>query len=413
MPWITTPIVLALSLALAQGLEPRITYVEGMCLPVGRRRPHRRRTCRTRAPERNARSRGWRQHGALRPLGRAHPWSTADCCCAPATARRSDLEVPYARLRLAPSGVYNVLADAAHGRLLVSVIVGRVDLQGRYGQATRIDGGPDGDDDERDVDAVGHAVSTRRVGPLRAVVGFPAGSGGLAVRQCGVRRARRERRRAQHLSRQPHVQQLDERRQSVLARAGLSVDAGLAGRPIGPGHRATRPTTARTTPRTTTCLRLAPLRDSPHGPSAGRPEGHGPGGNAGAAAVGETESSRRARRVRRLRPPPPPPAPAPTAEVRPRAARAAASACLKGPVPDDRRRALRPSGRPGRPVRRGRPGRHAERRAVRLLRRPARGVARSTTTRRTPSPACWARTGRSSASSPSSGASSSTTTTSP
>jgi hypothetical protein len=29
MPWITTPIVLALSLALAQGAEPRITYVTG------------------------------------------------------------------------------------------------------------------------------------------------------------------------------------------------------------------------------------------------------------------------------------------------------------------------------------------------------------------------------------------------
>ena len=46
--------------------------------------------------------------------------------------------MPYARLRLAPSGVYNVLADAAHGRLLVSVIVGRVELQGRYSQGASI-----------------------------------------------------------------------------------------------------------------------------------------------------------------------------------------------------------------------------------------------------------------------------------
>ena len=50
----------------------------------------------------------------------------------------SDLEVPYARLRLAPSAVYNVLADATHSRLLVSVIAGRVELQGRYSQGTSI-----------------------------------------------------------------------------------------------------------------------------------------------------------------------------------------------------------------------------------------------------------------------------------
>lgn len=139
MPWIPTPIVLALSLALAQGPEPRITYVEGSV---------------SLSPD-GVRTRGGRAELVLPGGTLVH----VDGASAVRFDRGTlslldgrlllrtgnglpiDLEVPYARLRLAPSGVYNVLADAAQGRLLVSVIVGRIDLQGRYGQTTPIDGG--------------------------------------------------------------------------------------------------------------------------------------------------------------------------------------------------------------------------------------------------------------------------------
>ncbi len=140
MPWITTPIVLALSLALAQGPEPRITYVEGSV---------------SLSPD-GVRTQGGRAELVLANgtlvhvdgastvrFDRSGTLSLIDgrLLLRTGNGAPSDLEVPYARLRLAPSGVYNVLADAAHGRLLVSVIVGRIDLQSRYGQSTPIDGG--------------------------------------------------------------------------------------------------------------------------------------------------------------------------------------------------------------------------------------------------------------------------------
>jgi hypothetical protein len=138
MPWITTPIVLALSLALAQGLESRITYVEGsVALSAD-----------------SVSTDGGRAELVLASGTLVHVdgFSTVQfdrLGTLTLTSGRllvrtgnrgpSDVEVPYARLRLAPSGVYNILADAAHGRLLVSVIAGRVQLQGRYGQGTSID----------------------------------------------------------------------------------------------------------------------------------------------------------------------------------------------------------------------------------------------------------------------------------
>ncbi len=140
MPWITTPIVLALSLALAQGSEPRVTFVEG--------------------------------HVSLRPNGVSTGGGRAELVMPDGTLVHVDgasevrfdaagtlslsegrlllrtgrgpasyVDVPYARLRLGPSGVFHVLADAAHGRLLVSVVVGRVDLEGRYGQSTPVQSG--------------------------------------------------------------------------------------------------------------------------------------------------------------------------------------------------------------------------------------------------------------------------------
>jgi len=140
MPWTTLPIVLALSLALAQGSEPRITYVEGSVslFPDG------------------VRTAGGRAELVL-PNGTLVHVDGASAVRFDAsgslslndgrlllrtgTGLPSHLDVPYARLRLAPSGIYNVLADAAHGRLLVSVIAGRIDLEGRYGQSTPIHGG--------------------------------------------------------------------------------------------------------------------------------------------------------------------------------------------------------------------------------------------------------------------------------
>ena len=137
MPWITTPIVLALSLALAQGLEPRITYVEGSVAlsPDG------------------VRTAGGRAELVLASGTLVHvdgastvqfdrtgnlTLNSGRLLVRTSNGAPLDLEVPYARLRLAPSGVYNVLADAAHGRFLVSVIAGRVELQGRYSQGTSI-----------------------------------------------------------------------------------------------------------------------------------------------------------------------------------------------------------------------------------------------------------------------------------
>ena len=137
MPWITTPIVLALSLAVAQGLEPRITYVEGsvslsadgvrtgggraeLVLPNG-----------TLVHVDAASAVHFDRSGALR-------LSHGRLLLRTGNGLPSELDAPYARLRLAPSGVYNVLADAVQGRLLVSVIVGRVELQGRYSQSTSI-----------------------------------------------------------------------------------------------------------------------------------------------------------------------------------------------------------------------------------------------------------------------------------
>ena len=137
MPWITTPIVLALSLTLAQGLEPRITFVEGhvslstdgvrtgggraeLVLPNG-----------TLVHVDAASAVHFDRSGAL-------SLSNGRLLLRTGNGLPFDLDAPYARLRLAPSGVYNVLADAAHGRLLVSVIVGRVELHGRYSQSTSI-----------------------------------------------------------------------------------------------------------------------------------------------------------------------------------------------------------------------------------------------------------------------------------
>jgi hypothetical protein len=140
MPWITTPIVLALTLAVAAESEPRITYVEGMV---------------SLSPE-GVRTAGGRAELVLADGALVHvdgaslvrfesagalDLSEGRLLVRTGASQASELGVPYARLRLAPLGVYSVLADAARGRLLVAVIVGRIDLETQYGQSARILGG--------------------------------------------------------------------------------------------------------------------------------------------------------------------------------------------------------------------------------------------------------------------------------
>ena len=133
MPWITTPIVLALSLTLAQGVQTRITFVDGgVALSAD-----------------GVRTAAGRAELVLASGTLVHVDSFSQLefdragnltlnsgrlLVRTGNLAPPDFAVPYARLRLAPSGVYNVIADAAHGRLLVTVIAGRLELQGRYSQ---------------------------------------------------------------------------------------------------------------------------------------------------------------------------------------------------------------------------------------------------------------------------------------
>jgi len=310
MPWITTPIVLALSLALAQGLEPRITYVEGSVAlsPDG------------------VRTAGGRAELVLASGTLVHvdgastvqfdrtgnlTLNSGRLLVRTSNGAPFDLEVPYARLRLAPTGVYNVLADAAHGRLLVSVIAGRVELQGRYSQGTSI--GPGQMVMMTSATAIPWATSFQPAGWDRfelwsdsrlAQAAWQSGSAAYeALSESGV--------------------VLNTYPASPTCSSWMSIDNPCwivppQTWPGGPPYRPEPPNYAPNyRPHYTPNYNVPPpgAAPTPHGPSAGRPEGQHPGSN----RPETTPAARPNRPEATPRPTPPPtsPPPAPGAKPKP------------------------------------------------------------------------------------------------
>ncbi len=310
MPWITTPIVLALSLALAQGLEPRITYVEGSVAlsPDGVRTA-------------GGRAELMLASGTLVHVDGASTvqfdrtgtltLSSGRLLVRTGNGPLSDLEVPYARLRLAPSGVYNVLADATHSRLLVSVIAGRVELQGRYSQGTSI--GPGQMVMMTSATAIPWATSYQPAGWDRfelwsdsrlAHAAWQSGSAAYeALADSGV--------------------VLNTYPASPTCSSWMSVDnpCWIVPPPSGPGGPPYRPEPPNYAPNYrpnyTPNYNVPPAGPSPtpHGPSTGRPEGQGPGGS----NPEPPPSARPSRPETPARPTPPPTSAPPAAAPKPKA----------------------------------------------------------------------------------------------
>jgi hypothetical protein len=310
MPWITTPIVLALTLALAQGSEPRVTHIEGSVSlsPDGIR------TAGGRAELVLANGTLVHVDGASRVgFERAGELTLSEGRLLLRTGNglAFDLGVPYARLRLSPSGVYSVLADASRGRLLVSVIAGRIDLQTRYGQSVLI--------------PVGHMVlMTNATSAPWATPFQPAGWDRFELwSDARFSAAAWQAGSASHAAIAESGVVLNTHPASPTCSSWMTVDnpcwllpASPSTHPGVPPYRPGPPAYApRYRPNYTPNYNVPPAGLSPgssHPPSTGRPEQHGPGGG----AAQPPPSARPNRSAGRPRPTPPssasPPAPAAT-----------------------------------------------------------------------------------------------------